>query len=171
MYRCNIAGMQDGQYTRPMSAILGAYLHHLREQKKLKKTEVQRAIAKRLGKPVDYTRLWRAETGKTKTWPESDYLNALLEVIGGDPADVSWIQKHPEATIDDAVALAEKRLIIAQSKYSDLDQIIDETTEEEFNALLEEFRREFRKNPGIEDSLRTFWAGLRARGGARRQTG
>ncbi len=168
MDKCNIAEMQDAGYTRRMTAKpLGAYLRHLRGKRK--KTEVQQEIEKRLGKSVDYTRLWRAETGKTKTWPESDYLNALLDVIGGDTADVSWIQTHPEATIDDAIALAEKRLM--RSEFSVLEQIIDETTEEELNALFEEFRREFRKDQGVLPDLRTFWAGWRAGRGARRQTG
>lgn len=98
MQQSNIAGLQDSRYTTGMGEALGAYLKTLRMGRKLKSNEVLRQLGERLrlDRPVDQTRLWRAESGKG--WPEGDFLVALMDIIGADLNDVAWIQQHPNAS-------------------------------------------------------------------------
>lgn len=97
MHSSHIAELQGQGYTKGMSEVLGAYLKTLREGRSLKVNEVLRQLGERLrlGKPVDQTRLWRAENGKG--WPEGEFLVALLDILQGSLADVAWIQQHPDA--------------------------------------------------------------------------
>lgn len=110
MHTSNIAELQDRDYTRGMSEALGAYLKTLREGRKLKANEVLQQLGERLrlGKPVDQTRLWRAESGKG--WPEGDFLIALLDILQGSLADVAWIQRNPGAQPAEGVARAQSIL-------------------------------------------------------------
>jgi len=121
----NIAQLQDRAYTKGMSEALGAYLKTLREGRKLRPVEVLQQLGDRLrlGKPVDQTRLWRVENGKS--WPEGDFLVALLDIIGANLADVSWIQQHPEATSEDGIGRA--NTVLSQGSYQSALKVFEGT--------------------------------------------
>lgn len=106
----NIASMQCVAYTRAMSAALGAYLKTLRVGRELEPKDVLKALTDRLRKPVDHSRLWRAENGSADRWPDGDFLTALLDIVGGDLADVSWIQAHPNSTAAQGEERARRRI-------------------------------------------------------------
>lgn len=110
MHTRNIAEMQDYRYTRGMSEALGAYLKTLREGYGLRPSEVLAQLGERLGKSIDESRLWRTEKGKSKTWPEGDYLTALYDIVKADLDDVAWIQKTADAKAADGERLANERI-------------------------------------------------------------
>lgn len=105
MHQNNVALMQQGTYTTGMTAALGGYLKTLRLRQGLSKAEVLRRLEDQFGEGVDRSTLYRAEKGKS--WPESDFLTALLSIIGGRLDDLIWIRKNPSAQEIDGYNLAE----------------------------------------------------------------
>ena len=105
MHRSPVARMQQIAYTTSMAIALGSYLKTLRLRQGLSKAEVLRRMEKRYGDSVDRSTLYRAERGQS--WPDSDFLTALLGIIGGRLEDLIWIRDHPNAQDLDGYNLAE----------------------------------------------------------------
>lgn len=104
---------------------LGGYLKTLRTERRLSVAAVLRALKDRLGKETDRSRLWRAENGVH--WPDSDYLSALVDILGGSGDDIAWIQSHADATAKDgqALALAAMQATAEQLSDEELQEAID----------------------------------------------
>lgn len=147
----NIADMQPTQYTRSMSEALGAYLKTLREGRKLRANEVLRQLGTRLrlDKPVDQTRLWRAESGKG--WPEGDFLVALLDIIGADLSDIVWIQQHPDASVDEGRSRAES--ILSTGSYRRAVSVAEQIPDADVAVALD-FVNQLRSSPEALAELR-----------------
>jgi transcriptional regulator with XRE-family HTH domain len=152
MHTRNIAEMQDCQYTRGMSEALGAYLKTLREGYGLRPSEVLAQLGERLGKAIDESRLWRTEKGKSKTWPEGDYLTALYDIVKADLDDVAWIQKNAGAKAADGERLANKRL---QRR---AEEIAETAKSEEKVTDILDFVRRLRADPEASRELRRLIA-------------
>jgi transcriptional regulator with XRE-family HTH domain len=147
----NIADVQAMHYTKGMSEALGAYLKTLREGRRLRVNEVLRQLGARLHleKPVDQTRLWRAENGKS--WPEGDFLVALLDIIGADLSDVAWIQQHPEANASEGESRAQS--ILSQGSYRKATQLTENIPDVDVGVALD-FVRQLRSSPEALAELR-----------------
>ena len=124
----NIAIMQCAPYTSGMSAALGAYLVTLRKGRKLEPKDVLPVLSKQLGKKVDHSRLWRAENGGEGRWPDGDFLLALLDVIGGDIADIIWIQRNPDAKPQAGQERAYERLKADEPMSPEERELVDRLT-------------------------------------------
>lgn len=138
MHKSPVAYVQQNAYTTAMSIALGSYLKTLRLRQGLSKAEVLRRMEKQYGDSVDRSTLYRAEKGQS--WPDSDFLTALMGIIGGRLEDLIWIRGHPDAQELDGCDLAEKwvhefgrppdvvTVVQAQSR-ADADEIADELEE------------------------------------------
>jgi transcriptional regulator with XRE-family HTH domain len=105
MHKSHVAYKQQFAYTRGMTAALGGYIKTLRLRKGLSQAEVLRRLEIQFDQRADRTRLFRVERGDH--WPESDFLTALLGIIGGHLDDLIWIRGHRDASELDGCALAE----------------------------------------------------------------
>lgn len=107
----NVAIMQDYRYTGAMStAALGSYLFTLRDTQGLEPKDILPILTQRMGKNVDHSRLWRAENGDKKRWPDADFLLELIIVLGGHTDDLVWFQRNPDASAEQGRDRAIKRL-------------------------------------------------------------
>lgn len=109
----SIANTQEGQYTNGMSEALGTYLKSLREGQGLEAKDVLAQLGERLGRKIDPSRLWRAESGKA--WPDGDFLTVLADILHARLEDFAWIQRNPAATAEDGRALA-KRILTQEDR-------------------------------------------------------
>jgi transcriptional regulator with XRE-family HTH domain len=135
MHGSPVAYVQQIAYTKPMTIALGSYLKTLRLRQGLSKAEVLRRMEKLYGDAVDRSTLYRAERGQS--WPDSDFLTALLGIIGGRIEDLVWIRLHPNAQDLDGYDLAEKWVlkfgtpadaatVVQARSRADADEIADE---------------------------------------------
>ena len=105
MHMSNVARMQQSAYTSGMTAALGGYTKTLRLRRGLSKAEVLRRIEKQFNQKIDRSTLYRIEKGGH--WPDSDFLTALLGIIGGDLDDLIWLLQHGNASELEGCQLAE----------------------------------------------------------------
>lgn len=88
-----------------MTVALGGYTKTLRLRQGLSKAEVLRRIEKQFNQKTDRSTLYRVEKGEH--WPDSDFLTALLGIIGGDLDDLVWLLQHRNASELEGCQLAE----------------------------------------------------------------
>lgn len=105
MHTDNVARAQLSVYTGGMTVALGGYVKTLRLQQGLSKAEVLRRIENQFGQKIDRSTLYRVEKGEH--WPDSDFLTALLGIIGGRLDDLVWILRHNTASEVEGCKLAE----------------------------------------------------------------
>jgi transcriptional regulator with XRE-family HTH domain len=142
---------------------IAEYFRVLRAEQKIRPTELSR----RLG--IDYTTVWKHENGKIKGLPDGGLLTTWLIALNGDLKDIEELKQKENPTKEDGARLAKERL--RKRKNQDLsvaetgavDQIIYETTPEEFDRLLEQIKQH-RRNPKLADHLRSLLVGLNVRG-------
>ena len=105
MHKNHVAHTQQFAYTRGMTAALGGYVKTLRLRQGLSKAEVLRRIESRFGQTPDRSTYYRVEKGRH--WPESDFLTALLGIIGGRLEDLVWFLDHHDAPELEGCQMAE----------------------------------------------------------------
>lgn len=105
MHRGHVARKQQLAYTRGMTAALGSYIKTLRLRRGLSQAEVLRRLESQFNQRADRSTLFRAERGDH--WPDSDFLTALLGIVGGHLDDLVWIRLHNDASETEGCQLAE----------------------------------------------------------------
>lgn len=97
MHTIHVARMHHAAYTSGMTVALGGYVKTLRLRQGLTKAEVLRRIEKEFGekRTRDRSSYYRLEKGEH--WPDSDFLTALLGVIGGQVEDLVYFLGNPKA--------------------------------------------------------------------------
>lgn len=89
----------------------GAYMRALREGNGgMTREALSEAIAPWLGRGADTSTLFRIEKGEQM--PKGDLLTFLLDILGGDSADVALLLRSEHATTQDGRELATHRLAI-----------------------------------------------------------
>ena len=135
MHESTVARMQQVAYTNAMAIALGSYLKTLRLRQGLSKAEVLRQLEEQFGQAIDRSTLYRAEKGRS--WPDSDFLTALLGIIGGRLDDLVWIRRNTNATEMDGYQLAEA-WIREYGKTADVEVVVRAQSRADANEIADE---------------------------------